>query len=121
MRLEGFYASVAIYPGCGQHAYYPVGTFENYPDMLVFIGADDTSVSADDCVDLVAEAVSNSSDADLFVYAGEQHGYDYDESDGVAGTDTMARTLDHFATYLGVLFADGFETGDATAWSARVP
>jgi carboxymethylenebutenolidase len=117
MRHEGFYAAAAIYPGCGLQNVYPNDFYENYSDLLVFIGDSDTAVDPMNCVELVAEAQTNGSDAELFLYAGEGHGYDYDESDGAAAGDTRARVYEHFAAGLGVIFVDGFEDGTTGAWS----
>ena len=117
MRHEGFFAAAAIYPGCGLHNHYPNGTYVNYSDVLVFIGEDDTSVDPLNCVELVAEAQMNGSEAQLFLYPNEGHGYDYDESDGAAAQDTRTRVFDHFAHRLGVIFVDGFEGGTTETWS----
>lgn len=116
MRQEGFYAAAAIYPGCGLQNVYPNGFYENYSDLLVFIGEDDTSVDPLHCVELVDEAQMNGSDVQLFLYPGEGHGYDYEEADGVAAQDTMARVLELFTTQLGVVFVDGFDDGTTDAW-----
>ena len=116
MRHEGFYAAAAIYPGCGLQNHYPNDTYVNYSDLLVFIGEEDGSVSPENCVELVAEAQANDSEALLFLYPSEGHGYDYEEADGAAAIDTMARVLDHFKTKLGVIFIDGFEDGTTGAW-----
>lgn len=117
MRHEGFYAAAAIYPGCGLQNVYPNDAYVNFADLLVFIGDADTTVDPVNCVELVGEAQTNGSDAQLFLYPGEGHGYDYDESDGAAAGDTRTRVYEHFATQLGVVFVDGFEDGTTGAWS----
>lgn len=116
MRREGFAASAAIYPGCGLQGLYPDGQFELYSDTVVFIGEDDVTVSPAHCVDLAGEAQGLGSEVELFLYPGEGHGYDYDQADGIAAQDTMSRVVAHFAGGLGVVFVDGFEGGDTSAW-----
>ena len=120
MRLEGFFASVSIYPGCGQHGHYPDGTYRSYTRGRVFAG-DADSVS-DDCPSLVAEAQVNGSEITLHWYPGEDHGYDYDEWDGAAAQDTRTRVIEHFQEHVDDgIFESGFEVGDTRHWSAVVP
>lgn len=120
MRLEGFYASVSIYPGCGLQNHFSNGTYSSYTRGLVFGGALDTIAVA--CPTLVPEAVMNGSDLVLHWYANEDHGYDYEQWDGVAAQDTRTRVLAHFGALIqDAVFVDGFESGDTRYWGGTVP
>ena len=121
MRLEGFSATVALYPGCGFDGGHYNGLFEVYSATRIFMGAADTTVDPMTCRTRADEAQMAGSELEYLEYPGMEHGYEYSEWQSAAARETRLSTLDHFARGISAIFSDGFEQGTAETWSSFAP
>ncbi|RYG38562.1 MAG: hypothetical protein EON93_01810 [Burkholderiales bacterium] len=76
MRMPGFVAAVAIYPGCVLKNRFEKDGYKPYSPVRVFIGTADEKVSPKVCQTFVARSKAAGNDIALRVFEGATHSYD---------------------------------------------
>jgi carboxymethylenebutenolidase len=76
MRVHGFRAGVALYPGCGLRNRFEREGYRAYAPVRVFMGTADEEVSPQVCRDLVQRSRRLRSDVEIVLHPGAEHSFD---------------------------------------------
>jgi carboxymethylenebutenolidase len=108
MRVHGFRAGVALYPGCGLKNRFSAKGYKPYAPVRVTIGTADEEVSPSLCEKLVARSRAQGGRIELTTYAGATHSYDTPtrsrqqvRANAEAAEDTKTKVVAFFDEMLG--------------------
>ena len=76
MRVHGFRAGIAMYPGCGLKRRFEARGYKPYAPVRVLMGTGDEEVSPKTCSALVERSRRLGGDISIALYEGAEHSFD---------------------------------------------